>query len=194
MDPMAMGGAPPMDPAMMGGAPPMAPPMAPPAAPPAAGAAPGAGAAAKPKIDPTFIYMELSRIRKLQTHMMQQTGIDLPPDILDDGAVAQQLNGTPPESQALGQEPAPPAPPAGGAMGGGMPGIGESPAINPIEAPGGAMGGAMGGEKQGNLLQTLFQTNGPLVQKQADDDGFDSLNKKLDALAAIARSRKASQQ
>jgi hypothetical protein len=172
MDPMAMGGAPPMDPMAMGGAPPMAPPAA---APPAPGGAPGApGAAAKPKIDPTFIYMELSRVRKLITHFMRQTGIELPPDILDDGAVAQQLNGTPPESAALGQEPPPPpGPPEGGA---GLPGLGGASAVNPIEAAG-------GGEKMGSL-NPIFQA----ITTPDKKPDFLSLDQRINALASLSRS------
>jgi len=180
MDPMAaMGGAPPpMDPmAAMGGAPPAPAPA--PAAPGMAPMAPGAapGQAAKPKIDPTFIYMELARVRKLLTHMMQNTGIDLPPDILDDGAVAQQLTGTPPDSPAIGQEggaaPAGPAP---------LPAMGGSPAIAPIEAPGAGPGGPA--EKQGGLM-SLFKD--PVAEDAKPD--FGKLENRIDALAELSRRR-----
>jgi len=177
MDPMAAGGMPPMDPmAAAGGMPPAPPAAAPPAVPPVDPAAAGATPGAKPKIDPTFIYMELSRVRKLLTHMMQNTGIDLPPDILDDGAVAQQLNGTPHDSAPLGQEGG--APPAGPQ---GLPGIGGEAPINPIspiDVP--------GGEKQSIDVMSLFK--GP-VARPDDKPDFKQLSNRLDAIAAMSRSQ-----
>jgi len=124
MDPM-MGGAPPMgpppmDPAMMGGAPPMGPPPG----------APGAGGSKK--IDPAFIYMELSRVRKLLTTLFQNMDMKLPGDILDDSSVAQVMFGQMPSSNPIGQEPQAPAPAAGAAP---LPGIGGTGPVGPVEAP-----------------------------------------------------------
>jgi len=176
MDPMAGGGAPPMDPAMAGAAPPMdpaamagAPPAAAPA--PAAGGAPGAGG--KPKIDPTFIYMELSRVRKLLTHMMKHTGIDMPPDILDDGAVAMVAQGQMPQSAPLGAG-AEGAPPEGGGGGPALPGIGGNAPVSPIEAPSGP-------EKAGADALSMFR--GPV-----DGEREDASQLRLDAISAMSRS------
>ena len=134
MDPAMMGGAPPMDPAMMGGAPPMAPPMggAPPMDPAMMGgappAAPAPGAGGSKKIDPAFIYMELSRVRKLLTTLFQNLDMKLPGDILDDSSVAQVMSGQIPSSNPIGQEPAPPVDPS-------LPGIGGAGPVGPVEAP-----------------------------------------------------------
>jgi hypothetical protein len=159
MDPMAAGGAPPMDPAM-GGMPPGGMPPGggmPPAGamPPelqmmidqavqaamqgqganGAGGAPGAGGAGAKKLDPNMLYLEMGRMRKLMTNIHQHLKIPLPEDILDDNMVAQAVSGQPPQSPPIGQEaggipPGGPQPPGGAP--GGLPGIGESPAINPI--------------------------------------------------------------
>lgn len=163
---MPPGGAPPMDPmAAMGGMPPGMAPAA-----PAAGA-PGAPAAGgKPKIDPTFIYMELSRVRKLLTHMMKHTGIEMPPDILDDGAVAMVAQGQMPQSSPLGQ---------GGPAeqgGGGLPGIGGSGPISPVEPAGGT-------EKPASDVMALFRA--PVDIEKPD---FDGCSHRIDALATLARS------
>jgi len=107
---------PPMDPAMMGGAPPMGPPPG----------APGAGGSKK--IDPAFIYMELSRVRKLLTTLFQNMDMKLPGDILDDSSVAQVMSGQIPSSNPIGQEPAPPVDPS-------LPGIGGAGPVGPVEAP-----------------------------------------------------------
>jgi len=173
MDPMAAGGAPPMDPAMAGGAPPMDPMAmagAPPAAAPAAAPANGApGAGGKPKIDPTFIYMELSRVRKLLTHMLQQTGIDLPPDILDDGSVAQVMQGQQPNSNPIGQEPQTAAPaPAPGAEAS-LPALGGEGPVSPISAP---------GEKAGALQMFRAPTGDP---------DFRAANSRVDAISMLSR-------
>jgi len=156
MDPSMMGGAPPgMDPSMMGGAP----------AAPAAAPAGQPGAMGKVKVDPTLIYMELGRIRKLVTHMMKSTGIDMPPDILDDSTVAQAVGGAQPNSQPIGQDASAQAPPPG------LPAMGGQGGISPIQAP--------GGEKQGSVA-SLFQ--GPV----ASDMG--TFTRRMDALAALSRS------
>jgi hypothetical protein len=131
----AMGGAPPVDPMMAGGAPPAGgdPSMAggglPPelqmmvdqavqtalqsqgATPGAAPGQPGAAGGTK-KVDPALLYMELGRVRKLLTHLLQNIGLELPPDILDDGMVAQSvlLGGAAPKPLGTGA--------AGGAPGG----------------------------------------------------------------------------
>ncbi len=188
MDPMA-GGAPPMDPMAAGmppgmppGAPPMdpmaaagAPPAAPPAAAPAAGAPAGGG---KAKIDPAFIYMELSRTRKLVTHLMKHIGVEMPPDILDDGSVAMVAQGQMPESMPLGQggEAEMGGPPAGG---GGLPGIGQSGAINPIDP---AVGG--GTEKPASDVMSMFR--GPAEADELAD--FVGLGSRIDALSSLSRS------
>ena len=160
MDPSMMGGAPPpgMDPSMMGGAPP-------PAAPAPAGAPGQPGAMGKVKVDPTLIYMELGRIRKLVTHMMKSTGIDMPPDILDDSTVAQAVGGAQPNSQPIGQDASAQAPP-------GLPAMGGQGGIGPIQPPG-------GGEKQSSVA-SLFQ--GPVASD------IDSVVRRMDALASLSRS------
>jgi hypothetical protein len=184
MDPMAGGGAPPMDPAAMGAAPPMDPMAmagaAPAAAPAPAAGAPGAPGAAggKPKIDPTFIYMELSRVRKLLTHMMQSTGIDMPPDILDDGAVAMVAQGQMPQSSPLGAsgtEGQPPADPAAAAGGAALPGMGGDAAIAPIE-PAGA-------EKAGSDVMSIFR--GPAGRAV---DPAETHRLRIEAVSALSRS------
>ena len=194
MDP-GMGGAPPMDPAM-GGAPPMDPAAG--GAPPdiaalvtqmvqeelakqgmgAGGAAGGAGGVGgKLKIDPAFIYMELSRMRKMMTHFFQKSGIELPSDILDDGAVAQTVMGQAPESAPIGQEGAPM--PGGDAGGGpmGLPGVGQSAPISPIEAPKTAADVWL----QGDVVRSQ-------LTEVPSSETFDKVGNSLAALAALSRS------
>ncbi len=123
MDPMMGGGMPPMDPAMMGGMPPMDPAMAappPPAAPPADQAG---GAVKKPKLDPAAIYVEQVRNRKLLIGLYQQLGLNMPDDILDDEDIM---------APGIVEKPKPAAPPKAEGPAG-LPAIGDSPAINPIE-------------------------------------------------------------
>ena len=140
MDPAMMGGGgmPPMDPAMMG-MPPMGPPPADPAAggaPPADPAAAGAGGPKKPKLDPSAIYIEQVRNRKLLLGMYRQLGLKLPEDILDDENIV--APGVVPPSvgkETPSEEPKSP----------GLPGVGGSPAINPIEP-------AQSGQSIGALL------------------------------------------
>jgi len=185
MAPDPMAAAPPMggDPmaAMAGGMPPAAPAAGPMAAPPGAapaGAAPAAGAqgAGKPKLDPAFIYQELARVRKLLTHLMKNQGIDMPPDILDDGAVAMVSQGMTPQSAPIGQ--------GGQAEQGaaGLPGIGGQGPLNPLEPPGGA-GGAGGTEKPASDVMQLFRA----PPKHARPD-FDNARNRIDALSALSRS------
>lgn len=184
-DPMAAGmppGMPPGDPmaaaggAMPGGAPPMDPMaaqgagMMPPAAPaPAQGQGQG-GTGGKPKIDPTFIYMELARVRKLLTHFIQQSGMEMPPDILDDGAVAMVAQGQMPQSAPLGQ---------GGQaeQGAGLPAVGGAGAINPLEPAGGS-------EKPAHDIMSLFR--GPADANASPD--FESSQQRIDALSCLSRS------
>lgn len=173
MDPAAMGGMPPgMDPAAMGAMPPAPPsaPMAPMAQPAAQPGAPGAGGKSN-KIDPAFIYMELSRLRKLVTHMMQHVGVDMPPDILEDNTVAMVAQGQQPQSQPIGQ--------GGQAEQGGasLPGIGGSGAINPIQPAGG--GG--GTEKPASDILAMFRTppGAPV--------NYDNMANRIDALARLSR-------
>lgn len=143
------------------------------AAPAAPGAAPGA-AGGKPKIDPTFIYMELARVRKLLTHLMKHTGVEMPADILDDGAVAMTAQGQMPQSMPLGQ---------GGeaeqAGQGGLPALGGAAPVGPIEPAGG--GGGV--EKPASDVLSLFAA--PVA---ADKPDFAGSQTKLDALAALSRS------
>jgi len=132
MDPAAMG----MDPAMLG-----MPPMGPPPADPAAGGAPPADPAAaggpkKPKLDPSAIYIEQVRNRKLLLGMYRQLGLKLPEDILDDENIV--APGVVPPS--VGKETPTEAPKSPG-----LPGVGGSPAINPIEP-------AQAGQSIGSLL------------------------------------------
>lgn len=170
MDPMA-GGAPPMDPSM--GAPPpdiqMMITQAVQTAMGGGGAGGAPGAAGKPKIDPAFIYMELSRTRKLLTHLLQNMQIDLPADILDDGSVAQTMTGAQPDSSPIGQEGAPPeqAPP-------GLPGIGSTAPISPIDAP-------------KTAAATMFGKSARNVGAPITSETFVGLNRDLDALATLSR-------
>ena len=119
MDPMMGGGMPPMDPAMMGGAPPApAPPPAEAPADPAAG-----GAVKKPKLDPAAIYVEQVRNRKLLIGLYQQLGLNLPENILDDEDII---------APGVIDKPKPAEPPKEEGPTG-LPPVGDSPAINPIE-------------------------------------------------------------
>jgi hypothetical protein len=212
MDPAAMGGAPPMDPAMAGGGMPMDPAMAgggmPPMDPMAGGGAidpatqaaidaavqaalgatgggaAGAGApgAAGPgkgaKIDPGMIYMELGRMRKMMTTMFQNLSWELPPDILDDQAVAQSVSGMDPASPPTDQAVAAPAP----AEQPGLPAIGQTAAVNPIEPIGGG-----GAPKQANLLD-LVSGNMPASGQEVTATTFDKSSERVDVLAMLSRS------
>ena len=179
MDPSMMGGAPPMDPAMMGGAPPMGPPpMGPPAAPPgdpAAAAAPPANGAAggSKKIDPAFLYMEMSRVRKLLTTLFQNMDMQLPPDVLDDNSVAQVMSGQQPTSSPLGQEAQPPA--AGG--GPALPGIGGSAPVTPVEPP-----------KTASIKDIFAKEAGIGVGSEIQARAANNTNNIVDALAKLSRS------
>lgn len=167
MDP-SMGGMPPADPAAAaattsgGGAPPFDPAALMPliqqavqqamggGAPGAAGQNPVAGPGGKAKIDPGMIYMELGRCRKLLTTLFEHMQWPLPPDILDDQAVAMTAAGQQPQTAPLGGDQ------AGGAAaapGGGLPAMPGSPAVNPIQPPGGAGGG---GQKTAETVQDIF--------------------------------------
>jgi hypothetical protein len=122
----------------------------------------------KVKVDPTLIYMELGRIRKLVTHMMKSTGIEMPPDILDDSTVAQAVGGAQPSSQPIGQDASSQAQPS-------LPAMGGQGSISPIQAPDGGGGQA----KQGSVA-SLFQG------QYSDDMG--KFSQRIDALAALSRS------
>ena len=186
MDPAAMGGAPPMGPPpggappmdpMMGGAPPMGPPPgAPPALPadPAAAAAPPAPAGGSKKIDPAFLYMEMSRVRKLLTALFQNLDMQLPADVLDDNSVAQVMSGQVPESAPIGQEPA--APPAAGGDAPSLPGIGGSGPIGPVAAP-----------KTASVKDLFSNKNGIGVGTEIKASSHSS-NDMIDALAKLSRS------
>lgn len=194
MDPMAggAGGAPgaPLDPMMIqqivqavlqqtgGGA----------AGGPAGAAGPGKGSA---KVDPGLIYMELGRVRKLLTGMYQNLDWELPPDILDDAAVAQSVIGGQPAGQPLPAGGAPAGGDPAAAAGGGAPGlpaVGQSGAINPIEPVGQeAAPGKMANDlrtKAGNDVMSMLglaASPGKAVSPQDTSD-------KIDALAALIRS------
>jgi hypothetical protein len=120
----------------------------------------------KVKVDPTLIYMELGRIRKLVTHMMKSTGIEMPPDILDDSTVAQAVGGAQPSSQPIGQDASSQAPPS-------LPAMGGQGGISPIQAPD-------SGQAKQSSVASLFQ--GPV----SNDAG--KFTQRLDALAALSRS------
>ena len=176
------GGMPPMDPAAMGGAPPMgpppgAPPMGPPpAAPPAdpAAAAPAPPAGGSKKIDPAFLYMEMSRVRKLLTALFQNLDMQLPPDVLDDNSVAQVMSGQIPESTPIGQEPQAPA--GGGGDAPSLPGIGGSGPVGPVEAP-----------KTASVKDLFSNKNSIGVGTQIKASSHSS-NDMIDALAKLSRS------
>jgi len=193
MDPMAAGGAPPVDPMAGGGAESAMDPMAggmPPGG--GAGAMPpeiqmaidqavqtavanqGAAAPAGPgggtkKIDPAFMYMELSRIRKLITNLYQQTGMPLPDDILEDQTTAQALMGSQPQSQPTDAAASAPADAAASAA---LPGIAGQTPISPIE-PAKTAANILGANDVGQPISAAT------FQKQS---------KNLDVLAALARS------
>jgi hypothetical protein len=153
MDP-AMGGAPPMDPAAAGGPPP--PPGGAggaPAPPPGIvgdpaiqqivqqviqatlaqtgggmGGGGGKGKGGAGKLDPLLLHAELGYIRKLLTHLYQQMGLELPPDILDTPAqvsAEMETGQVPPGGVAQ-----PMGAPAGPAPGGPMP-MGPPPGGEP---------------------------------------------------------------
>ena len=147
-------------------------PMAAAAAPPAAPAAGAPAAGGKPKIDPTFIYQELSRVRKLLTHMMKHTGIEMPPDILDDGTVAMLSQGQPPQSAPIGQ---------GGEseQAGQLPAIGGQAPVSPIEPAGGTEKPAADADG----VMSLFRA--PAAPEEAPD--FDDSARRIDALSALSR-------
>ncbi len=109
-----------------------------------------AGVGQKMKIDPTMVYLQLGRMNKLMIHLFEQMGWPVPPDTLNDDAMIQQAagQGGPGAGMpgATGGAPSPGGAPAPGgapppAPGGdpaaqepqGLPGIGQSPAINPIQ-------------------------------------------------------------
>jgi hypothetical protein len=193
MDPMAAGGMPPMDPMAAGGGMPPMDPMA-------GGMPPGGGAGAVPpeiqamvdqavqaamagsggalpgqggtkKIDPAFMYMELSRIRKLMTNLYQHMGINLPDDILEDQTTAQSLMGGQPQSQ-------PTDVPAAAGGGGGeppaLPGIGGQAPLAPIE-PAKTAAARMG----------IAVAN---VGRPISTQTFRDNSQSLDVLAALSRS------
>lgn len=176
-DPMAAGMPPGGDPMAAGGMPPAAPPAAPAQAPAAPAQGGGQGTGGKPKIDPTFIYMELSRVRKLLTHMMRHAGIEMPDDILDDGAVAMVAQGQTPQSSPLGQ--GGPAEAGGQA---GLPALGGAGPINPIQPAGDGGGG--GSEKPAHDVMSLFRGPWPA----GDQPDFAQLGSRIDALSALSRS------
>jgi hypothetical protein len=141
-----------------------------------------------------MIYLELGRVRKLMTGMYQNLNWELPQDILDDQQVAQSVAGAGPTSQPLGAAPAgqPPAGGGGDASAGpqGLPAIGTSPAVPPMNPAG--MGGAGGGAtKQGemfvgkdtNVLELLTR---PTVGQPVA--ACEKLGNVADAVAAMARS------
>jgi hypothetical protein len=118
--------------------------------------------------------MELSRVRKLLTHMMKHVGVDMPPDILDDGAVAMVAQGQMPQSAPLGAG-GPAEQPGGEAPG--LPGIGGSGPINPIAPAGGT-------EKPASDVMSLFR--GPAGPDGSPD--FVAAEQRIDALSALSRS------
>jgi len=145
------------------------------------GGAPGApGAGGKLKIDPAFLYMEVARVRKLLTHIIQKTGLGMPEDILDDGVVAQATMGQQPASAPLGQEGAP-AGPEGGMPG--LPGIGQSGPISPIEPPKTAEDMLRPGIPVADSAQSGVRIDGPVTTET-----FNQLGNGLAALAALSRS------
>jgi hypothetical protein len=133
---------------------------------------PGAGA----KVDPGMIYMELGRCRKLLTTMFQKLNWELPPDILDDQMVAQSVAGQQPGSaptNAAGGG----APPAGGATPG-LPSMGGSAGISPIQAP--------GQTKTSGISEIFSGVGRPCPTNQAPT--IDSMNTAIDAVAILSRS------
>jgi hypothetical protein len=124
------------------------------------------GAAGKVKVDPTLIYMELGRIRKLLTHLLKSTGIEMPPDILDDSTVAQAVGGAQPQSLPIGQDSSSQQPPS-------LPAMGGQGGISPIQAP-----DAGGSQKQSSFRQLFTET----------PSDFGMMTRRLDALAALSRS------
>jgi hypothetical protein len=205
MDPAMAGGAPPMDPAMAGGAPPMDPmaggggdimgmitqAVTQAMAQQGGGAAgPGGKPGGAAKVDPAMLYLELGRLRKMLDGLFRHMDIPLPPDILDDNMVAQQIAGGGAQSQPIGEggDPATGGPPPG------MPAIGQSPAINPIAPAGGAPPAdpmAGGGEaKMGSIdggppsIKTIFMAD----KQSSAADSASQLQRNVLALAALSRS------
>ena len=116
--------------------------------------------------------MELARVRKLLTHLLTSTGVDMPPDILDDGVVASVATGQQPESAPIAPGAgAPPAPAPG------LPGIGESAPISPI-------GPAGGPEKMGSDVLSVFRKHAPDPIRP----DFTALESRIDAISAMSRS------
>jgi len=194
MDPMAAaGGAPPMDPMAAGGA---VPPGGAGAVPPelqamvdqavaasqagagaagaaAGGAGAGPGGAGSKKVDPGFMYMELSRIRKMVDQVMKHNNIPMPPDILDDATTAEAVMGAGPQSQPLGAEGAAGAPPAGPEGGAELPAIGGNAAVTPIEPA----------KTAAELVRSDINVGQPVTSSALQRQG-----QSLDALAALSRS------
>jgi hypothetical protein len=98
---------------------------------------------------------------------MKSTGVDLPPDILDDTTVAQNMQGQPPQSPPIGQD-------ASAQQQPGLPAMGGQGGISPIQAP------DAGGATKQSSVASLFQ--GPV------DSDFGTMTRRMDALAALSRS------
>lgn len=152
-------------------------------------AGPGKGSA---KIDPGLVYMELGRVRKLLTGMYQNLDWELPPDILDDSAVAQSVaGGAPPAGQPLpagGASPAGGAPPADPAAAG-LPGIGQSSPINPIQPAGPeAKAAAALRSTAGDDVLRILGLAGESGGSQISPRTFEDANLRTEAVAQLARS------
>ena len=130
-----------------------------------------ARATAHPQVQFLGIDRMLGRIRKLITHMMKSTGIDMPPDILDDSTVAQAVGGAQPMSQPIGQDSSSQQPPS-------LPAMGGQGAVQPIQPP--DAGGAGGGQQKQGSVASLFQ--GPV------SSDMNTFTQRMDALAALSRS------
>ena len=153
-------------------------------------AGPGKGSA---KVDPGLIYMELGRVRKLLTGMYQNLDWELPPDILDDSAVAQSVAGADPTGQPLPPGGAPPAADPAAAAGGapppGLPGIGQSAPISPIEPAGAEAKAAAAIRSTANddvlrMLGLAGESGGSQIAAST----FDNANRRAEAIAALSRS------
>jgi hypothetical protein len=107
--------------------------------------------------------------------MMKHTGIEMPPDILDDGTVAMLSQGQMPESAPIGQGGA--AEQAGGGGEAGLPGIGGSAPIAPIEPAGGT-------EKPASDVMALFRGPAPVEDGRPD---YTALSQRIEALSAMSR-------
>jgi len=198
MDPAMAGAAPPMDPMAGGGGGDIMSMITQAVTQAMAQQGGGAGAGGKPggaaKVDPAMLYLELGRVRKMLDGLFRHMDIPLPPDILDDNMVAQQIAGGGAQSQPIGPGGDPAAaggdPAAQGPQG--MPGIGQSPPINPIEPAGGPPGG--GGEPK--LAGVTFGGEGPpniqsifMSPKNASAaDSTSQLQRNVTALASLSRS------